>query len=211
MRPQCIDDLLSLSVDGPQDAEALASYLRQNGAWLEVVAGIDSVVVRFDTAETDAAAAARQIDTLVADGIPPLPTSTGFLEIPVVYGGDYGPDLDDLCRKLGMSNDEFVGLHTGREYRVDMLGFTPGFAFVGGLDERLHVPRRKEPRQHVEAGSIGIADGRTGIYALESPGGWTLVGRTPRTLFDAAAADPFCIHAGMRIRFKAIAAKEFER
>lgn len=211
MRPQCVDDLLSLSVEGPQDAEALASHLRERGSWLEVVAGIDSVVVRFDTAEFDAEVAAEQIEALVADGVPPLRASIELLEIPVVYGGDYGPDLDELCSKLGLSNDEFVRLHTGSEYRVDMLGFTPGFAFVGGLDERLNVPRRKEPRQCVEAGSIGIADGRTGIYALQSPGGWTLVGRTPRQLFDATAAEPTRIHSGMRIRFKAIAAKEFDR
>lgn len=208
---RCVDDLLSLSVDSSADAQALAAQLRETGAWLEVVAGIDSVVVRFDAATLDANMAQQRIEESLAGGIAPLRESEELLEIPVVYGGEYGPDLEDLCRELGMSTDEFVALHTGGEYRVDMVGFTPGFAFVGGLDKRLRVPRRKEPRQHVEAGSIGIADDRTGMYALASPGGWTLVGRTPYKLFDAHAADPFPIRAGMRIRFTAIPANEFAR
>ena len=108
-----------------------------------------------------------------------------------------------------MTTDEFIALHTGSEYTVEMLGFTPGFAFIGGLDERLRVPRRKEPRLRVDAGSVGIADGRTGLYAMASPGGWTLVGRTPLRLFDAKAEEPFALRAGTRIRFKPIEASEW--
>lgn len=207
---QIVDDLVSLSVDSPPEAQALAAHLREDKAWLEVVAGIESVVVRFDAAVLDPGMARRRIDDSLAGGIPPLPRQEALLEVPVVYGGDYGPDLEDVCRELGLSVDEFVALHTGTDYRVDMVGFTPGFAFVGGLDQRLRVPRRKEPRQRVEAGSIGIADGRTGMYALASPGGWTLIGRTPYKLFDANAADPFPIRAGMRIRFTAIFADDFD-
>ncbi len=205
---QRADDLLSLSADSPADAQALAALLRQKRAWLEVVAGIDSVVVRFDAAVVDAATARGQIEETLSDGVPPLKIDDELLEIPVVYGGDYGPDLDDLCHELGFSRDQFIALHSGSEYRVDMIGFTPGFAFIGGLDERLGVPRRQQPRQRVEAGSIGIADGRTGIYAVASPGGWTLVGRTPSVLFDAQAAEPFRIRAGMRIRFRPVEAEE---
>lgn len=208
---QRADDLLSLPVAGPLEAEALAAHLRQQSAWLEVVAGIDSVVVRFDAAQMDAATAQGRIKTALSDGVPPLRLADELLEIPVVYGGEFGPDLDDLCRELGLSSDEFIALHTGHEYRVEMIGFTPGFAFIGGLDERLRVPRRKQPRQRVEAGSIGIADGRTGIYSVASPGGWTLVGRTPTVLFDAKAAEPFRIRAGMRVRFSPVAADEFSQ
>jgi KipI family sensor histidine kinase inhibitor len=206
---QRADDLLSLPVAGPPQAQALAAHLRQQPAWLDVVAGIDSVVVRFDAAQTDAATAQRQIEEALRGGVPPLHLADELLEIPVVYGGDHGPDLDVLCGELGISSDEFVALHTGREYRVDMIGFTPGFAFIGGLDDRLRVPRRQQPRQRVEAGSIGIADGRTGIYSVASPGGWTLVGRTPSVLFDAKATDPFRIRAGMRIRFRPVAVAAF--
>ena len=84
-----------------------------------------------------------------------------------------------------------------------MVGFTPGFTFIGGLDEKLRVPRREQPRQRVPAGSVGIADGRTGLYAMASPGGWTLIGRTDHKLFDATAAQPFALEPGMRVRFRA--------
>ncbi len=206
---RCVDDLISLSVDGPQEAQALAAHLRKDGICFEVVAGIDSVVAQFDASALDAATARRRIEDSLVDGIPPLPCRKELIELPVVYGGEHGPDLESVCHELGLSPDEFVALHTGTDYRVDMIGFTPGFAFVGGLDERLNVPRREQPRQRVEAGSIGIADGRTGLYALASPGGWSLIGRTPRPLFDANAANPFSIQAGMRIRFVAIRAEEW--
>lgn len=200
---QILDDLVSLSVEDSREAQALAVYLRDHDDWLEVVAGIDSVVVRFDAARVDADTAKARIDEALSRGNPVLPADDALLEIPIVYGGEYGPDLEELCAELGMTQAEFVTLHRGREYRVEMIGFTPGFAFIGGLDERLQVPRRKQPRQRVAAGSVGIADGRTGIYALASPGGWTIVGRTPMALFEPKADDPFVIRAGMRIRFVA--------
>ncbi len=211
MRLQSADDLLSVGAANSQEAQAIAAHLRSTGNWIEVVAGIDSVVVRFDAASEDAQAARSRLEDALKAEIRPLEESQELIEIPVVYGGEYGPDLEELCETTGMTRDEFIALHTGGDYRVEMIGFTPGFVFIGGLDERLLVPRREQPRQRVEAGSIGIADGRTGIYALASPGGWTIVGRTPFGLFDAASEDPFPIRAGMRIRFRAIDAGEFAR
>ena len=204
------DDLFSVSVDSTSDAQALAERLRSSDQWIDVIAGIDSVVVRFDALAMSTKDAQRDIERCVAESVTPVVTPQEILEIPVVYGGEYGPDLDALCQQLGMSTDEFVELHTGSEYPVEMIGFTPGFAFVGGLDERLRVPRREEPRQRVAAGSVGIADGRTGLYAISSPGGWTLVGRTPLKLFDPDASDPFAVRAGMHVRFKAVSAVEFK-
>lgn len=204
------DDLISIAVSKPEDAQALAAQLRRSGEWLEVVPGIDSVVVRFDAAKASGAEAESRVGEIIAGGIQPLATADVLVEIPVVYGGEYGPDLDELCAMLGLTQDEFIALHTGTEYRVDMTGFTPGFAFIGGLDGRLCVPRRKEPRQRVAAGSVGIADGRTGLYAMASPGGWTLVGRTPVAMFDAHADEPFLLAAGMRVRFHAVAADAFD-
>jgi len=203
------DELLSVAAAGPPEAQAIAEQLRAAGPWLEVVAGIDSVVVRFDAVACDAAEASRRIEAALAGGIRQLPVDSELLEIPVVYGGDYGPDLEQACRTLGLSADEFVAMHTGSEHHVDMIGFTPGFAYVGGLDKSLRLPRRTHPRQHVPAGSVGIADGRTGLYSLPGPGGWTLVGRTPFRLFEAEADNPFPIRAGMRIRFKAIAPEQW--
>jgi len=208
---RCGDDLISILVASPPEAQGLAEQLRASGNWLDVVPGIDSVVVRFDATRLDAGEAQRGIEASLAAGIEPLRVREELIEIPVVYGGEYGPDLEDLCREIGMTPDAFIALHTGSEYTVDMVGFTPGFAFIGGLDERLRIPRRSAPRLRVEAGSVGIADGRTGLYAMASPGGWTLVGRTPHCLFDPGAETPFALRAGMRICFKAIDASEWDK
>lgn len=204
MLTRCGDDLFSIAVERPDDAQALAAQLRAAGGWLDVVPGIDSVVVRFDALATTADEAERTIETVLAAGIRQLEVSDDLVEIPVVYGGEAGPDLDELSAATGLSPDEIVQMHTSREYRVEMVGFTPGFAFIGGLDERLRVPRRAEPRQRVPAGSVGIADARTGLYAMASPGGWTLIGRTSCRLFDATAEQPFALAPGMRVRFRAV-------
>lgn len=202
------DDLFSVTTESPQDAQALASQMRDSGDWLEVIPGIDSVVLQFDAATYDGDDVRQTIESALAAGIEPLQISQSLVEIPVIYGGEYGPDLNALCEKIGLSADDVIALHTGREYTVDMIGFTPGFAFIGDLDERLRVPRRKEPRQRVEAGSVGIADERTGLYAMASPGGWTIIGRTPSRLFDPNAEQPFVLGAGTRVRFTAISADE---
>lgn len=189
----------------------MAERLRAAGDWLDVVPGIDSVVVCFDPLAIAPEIARARIDDVIAQGVDTSPADSELLEIPIVYGGERGPDLDELCETTGLSRDEFIALHTGKEYVVDMVGFTPGFAFIGGLDERLRVPRRPVPRERVEPGSVGIADGRTAVYAMASPGGWTLVGRTPCKLFDPDAKEPFVLRAGMRVRFRAIDADEIEQ
>ena len=208
MLTRCGDDIFSIAVERPDEAQALATQLREAGGWLDVVPGIDSVVVRFDILAKPAEEARQAIEATLRKAANPIKYEGDLVEIPVTYGGEAGPDLDELSERTGLSTDEIVRLHTGREYRVEMVGFTPGFAFIGGLDERLRVPRRKEPRQRVPAGSVGIADERTGLYALASPGGWTLIGRTSYALFDATAEQPFALAPGMRVRFRAVTDEE---
>lgn len=197
----CGDDLLMIRTASTAESARLAAQLRNGGDWLEVVPGIADIVVKFDAALVDAGAARERLAAALARQAPAAGAKTACIDIPVVYGGEGGPDLPSICRQTGLSRDEFVALHTGRDYTVDMLGFTPGFAYVGGLDRRLDVPRLEEPRSHVAAGSIGIAGGRTGIYALSGPGGWPIIGRTTATLFDPRADEPFTLEAGMRVRF----------
>ncbi len=204
VRVRAVDDLLSVSVGTPAEAQAAAELLRSGDSWTEVVAGMDSVVVRFDTAIMDTETAAIALEKVLADGIPPLREPDETVEIPVLYGGAAGPDLEALCEELGMTEGEVILRHSDAEHRVELIGFTPGFAFIGGLDERLQVPRRSEPRQRVPPGSVGVAGPYTGIYALGSPGGWTLIGRTSLPLFDADSEQPFTLRAGMRIRFRPI-------
>ncbi len=133
------------------------------------------------------------------------------LEIPVCYGDHFGPDLDELAATHRLSGEEVTRIHCSPVYTVYMIGFSPGFPYLGGLDERLITPRRKEPRRMVPAGSVGIADRQTGIYPLESPGGWQIIGRTPMRLFDLTKPEPFLLNAGDRVRFIPITRDAFER
>ena len=203
MLTRCGDEYFAIAATSPAEAQSIAAQLRSAGNWLEVVPGIDSVVVRFDALTLPAEDVRKTILAGLEAGMRPIEPGDELVEIPVVYGGEFGPDLDELCALTGLTQDEVIAIHAGGEYVVEMVGFTPGFAFIGGLDERLRVPRRSEPRQRVPAGSVGIAGERTGLYAMASPGGWTLIGRTPMTLFDPGAEQPFVLAPGMRVRFRA--------
>lgn len=132
------------------------------------------------------------------------------ITIPVCYGGDYGPDLEELAAFHGFTASQVVDLHSGAAYHVYMIGFAPGFPYLGGLDARLHTPRLSEPRQKVPAGSVGIADQQTGVYPIDSPGGWRLIGRTPLSLFDPTRSNPFLISPGSTVRFLPITRDAFE-
>ena len=196
------DDLLSIAVANPQTAQRLAADLRDSGHWIEAVAGVDSVVARFDIATVLRADAERRLAETAATISPPALKQTAIVEIAVVYGGEYGPDFEFVCETLGLTPRELIELHCG-EYTVEMLGFTPGFAYIGGLDDRLVIDRLEHPRQHVPAGSVGIAGGRTGLYSLPGPGGWPLIGRTSQILFDASSEEPFTLTAGTTVVFTA--------
>jgi len=126
------------------------------------------------------------------------------VEIPVSFGGNAGLDLESASRESGMDIDEFVKIFTGREYRVYMLGFLPGFPYLGEVDERIAVPRLATPRTRVPRGSVGIAGRQTGIYPLESPGGWQIIGRTSEVLFDAKKELPVLLQPGDTVKFRAI-------
>jgi KipI family sensor histidine kinase inhibitor len=132
------------------------------------------------------------------------------LRIPVCYGGEHGPDLDAVARHCGLAPDEVIARHSGGEYLVYFLGFTPGFAYLGGLDPALATPRRGAPRSSVPAGAVGIAGEQTGIYPQASPGGWRLIGRTPLRLFDPLREPPCVLAPGDRLRFVPIGPDEFE-
>ena len=200
----CGDDLLSVDVAETPVAQRLADALEASGDWLEAVAGLESVVVQFDAVEMDWRAAEERLKEALEADIEPVDAEAELVEIPVVYGGEHGPDLEAVCERQGLTVDEVIALHTGSEYTVELVGFTPGFVFIGGLDERLDVPRLEQPRQRLDAGSVGIAGSRTGVYALAVPGGWHIIGRTPMRLFGAYDEPPNRLTAGMRVRFVAV-------
>jgi len=137
------------------------------------------------------------------------PTRT--IEIPVLYGGEYGPDLPHVAEVNGLSEQEVVAIHTGPAYLIYMLGFIPGFCYLGGLDPRINTPRLETPRVKIPAGSVGIAGGQTGIYPLDSPGGWQVIGRTPLKMYDPKREPPVLLEAGMYLHYYAIGQAEYDR
>ena len=162
----------------------------------ELVPAARTVLVAFDPAATDAerlGAALRAVEFS-----PGVQAEGERVEIPVVYDGE---DLDDVAGHAGLSREEVVAAHAGGEYVVAFCGFAPGFGYLTGLDERLHVPRRDSPRKRVPAGAVAVADRFTAVYPRPSPGGWQLIGRTDATLWDADRDPPALLVPGTRVRF----------
>ncbi len=173
----------------------------------EVVPAFNTLAVHYDPARlgdhphaTLVALLEARLTDLEAVPLPPART----IEIPVVYGGAAGPDLAAVAAHAGMSPDDVARIHAAGKYLVHMIGFAPGFPYLGGLDPRLACPRRATPRTAVPAGSVGIGGPHTGIYPLATPGGWQIIGRTPLALFDPAREPPALLRPGDRVRFRAI-------
>lgn len=180
----------------------------------DVVSTYTTIAIHYDPALIEAGDS--PYDTLVDQvegwlrGEPPDSVVRGRLvEIPVCYGGEYGLDLDAVAARSGLQPAEVAQLHSAGDYHVHMLGFVPGFAYLGGLDPRLATPRREQPRARVPAGSVAIGGTSTGIFPLETPGGWHLVGRTPMRLFVPDADPPCLLNAGDHVRFVSISAEQF--
>lgn len=133
------------------------------------------------------------------------------VEIPVCYGGEFGPDIDHVAKIHDLTVEDVIRIHSEPEYRIYMVGFTPGFPFLGGLSEKLHTPRLESPRTKVPQGSVGIANNQTGVYPIASPGGWQLIGRTPLRLFAPERENPILYQAGDLLRFKPISMSEYRR
>jgi KipI family sensor histidine kinase inhibitor len=131
------------------------------------------------------------------------------VRIPVLYGGKFGKDLEEVKKHSGLTKEEIIQLHSQKKYLVYMLGFTPGFCYLGGMNKRLATPRKKIPEQKIVAGSVGIAAEQTGIYPIDSPGGWQIIGRTPLKLFNPAVENPFLIEAGNYIEFYSITEEDY--
>jgi 5-oxoprolinase (ATP-hydrolysing) subunit B len=179
---------------------AVAEAARHWPHVVEVVPGMNNLTIVFDPLAGDAASLAAEL-AHAWESTELVPSDSREIEIPVRYGGEFGPDLAEVAAHTGLDADEVVKRHAQGEYVVFFLGFQPGFAYLGGLDASLHTPRRSAPRIEVPAGAVGIGGAQTGIYPAASPGGWQLIGRTELSLFDPARAPPSLLQPGDRVRF----------
>ena len=152
----------------------------------------------------------RTIAGILSGGLERTHSAARTVEIPVCYGGEFGPDLEDVAKACGLTAQQVIELHAASPHVVYMLGFAPGFPYMGGLDARLAMPRRSTPRVRIPAGTVAIAREQSAIYTLETPGGWNLLGRTPVQLFTPHAASPTLLRPGDQVRFVPITREQFD-
>ncbi len=174
---------------------------------VETVPGFASLLVRYDPLRISEGRLRRVVERLAETLDAAASAPARVVEIPVCYGGEFGPDLPFVAAHAGLTEAEVVRIHSQAAYPIRMIGFLPGFPYLGGLDARLHTPRLDTPRAAIPAGSVGIGGAQTGVYPLESPGGWRLIGRTPLRLF-APGKEPL-YSAGDAIRFTPIGPEKF--
>ncbi|HEY0120788.1 MAG TPA: 5-oxoprolinase subunit PxpB [Rhizobium sp.] len=195
-------NLKVLSLDASLSAEPIDGVL-------ETIPTYRSLTVIYDPKTVRGALLGEKLmQRAMQDGI--AQNAGRLLEFPVFYGGEHQADLDELAELKNMRVADVIATHTSAEYRVYMIGFAPGFAYLGGLPEILHTPRLAVPRQRIEAGAIGIGGQQSSINSVPGPSGWRFLGRTPFKLFDAARPEPFLVKAGDRITFRSIDADQAE-
>jgi inhibitor of KinA len=178
---------------------------------LDVVIGYCTVTVYFDPLRREPRWLEAQVRDVAARVENEDAGQGATVDVPVCYGGEFGPDLDEVAAFGGCSPAEVVALHVGTSYRVYLVGFVPGFAYMGTVDSRIAAPRRATPRSAVPPGSVAIAGGQTGVYPSATPGGWNIVGRTPVKPYDPARSEPFLFRPGDTVRFRPVDRTEFVR
>ena len=190
---------------------SLSEYLRKTIDWAEVFSAEESIAVKYNSLDISYIDVIRIIQGQLKEFTYQEESVQKYLlSIPVCYSGEFGLDIEEVGAKHTLSNQEIADLHSGITYKVKMIGFTPGFAFLGDLPNKLVMPRLSTPRINLLPGSVGISGNRTGVYTLGGPGGWRIIGRTPLKLFDTDKKNPFGIVAGMQIKFKSITRHQFE-
>lgn len=179
---------------------------------VEVVPTYCALLIQYDALIYTYADICGVMDPLLQKDITPDANElVTIVELPTLYGSEYGPDLSFVASHNGLSEQDVITIHTGTDYLVYMLGFIPGFTYLGGMDPRIATPRLSSPRTSIPAGSVGIAGAQTGTYPLDSPGGWQIIGRTPLTLYDVTKEQAALLKAGDYVRYVPIDIDEFER
>jgi KipI family sensor histidine kinase inhibitor len=192
---------------------AAAVQAMKPDAVIDLVPALGGLALHFDPAFEGNVleASAALVDACIKAGVPREPADTGAtIEVPVCYARELAPDLAEVCRLTKLSQEEVIERHAAPTYRVLMIGFAPGHAYLGGLDRRLAVPRRASPRAEVPAGSVAIANDQAVVYPYAISGGWNVIGRSPLVVFDAFRSRPSLFLAGDRVRFRPITRAQFE-
>ena len=187
---------------------ALSAFLREESHWIEVVAAEESIAVKYNISTSKAKDLI--LSTIKGFSYKEESKTEILLHVPVYYSDEFGLDIEKITKTQSVTYEELINLHSNIKYEVKMIGFNPGFAYLGDLHEKLRIPRLSKPRINLLPGSVGIAENRTGIYPFGGPGGWSIIGRTPMKLFDNNNKNPFVINPGMRVKFDPINKKEFE-
>ena len=188
--------------------ETLKVALQKSNDWVEIVTGYNALLVSFNPQNISPDTAVKHLENTLRTPKKPLKTGR-VIDVPVCYGGHFGPDIDAISQSSGLSTDAIIALHSQETYQVCMMGFIPGFTFLSEAPKALHHPRHATPRLSVPAGSVGLAGWQTGIYGLESPGGWQIIGRTPSRIFDSTRAEPFLIKSGDSVKFTPVSEADY--
>ena len=213
------DDALLVRVQSEALKVKLSEYIlslseflmRPEECWIDVVSAEESFAVKFNPLKISATSAQKKLkEKIDAFNFQESNKSHPLINIPVCYSKKFAPDLEIISEEKSLSVNAVIEKHTSLTYEVIMIGFTPGFAYLGDLPEALFMPRRSVPRLYLPPGSIGITGNRTGIYPLGGPGGWQIIGCSPMPLFDSNAKNPFKLLTGMRVKFMAITPKQFQ-
>ena len=195
-----------LSVLRQLEAAALPAVVELAPAYTTVAVFFDPALTGFDPVKTE-------IERALSDtaSVKPRAGTGRTVEVPVCYEDEFAPDLREVAWHTGLSPQDVVRRHSAAMYRVNCVGFTPGFPYLSGLPAELATPRRATPRKEIPAGAVGIGGAQTGIYPSKSPGGWNIIGRTPLSLFEVKREPPSLLQAGDRVRFRRISREEFDR
>ncbi len=175
----------------------------------EIIPTYTTLMILYNPLKTSYKKLVDSISALEEQSLVAEVSAVEIVHIPVLYGGEAGPDLEQVAKHNGITAEEVISIHSSGEYLIYMLGFTPGFPYLGGMSEGIATPRLEVPREKIPAGSVGIAGNQTGVYPIDSPGGWQLIGRTPIKLFDPYREPPVLLKAGQYIRFYVINQQEY--
>ena len=205
---QCKSDTLN---QNPLIFWQLSNTLLDSFTDIEVIPGEDSLAVKINIIKNTRSQYLLDLKHFLSTYQPEFTKkSSELITVPICYDDEFALDMNEILLSKSLSKEEIINAHCQVVYQVKMIGFTPGFVYLGDLSDELILPRLKTPRVFVPPGSIGIANKRTGIYSLGGPGGWSIIGRTPTNFFDAKKEDPLLIQPGMRLRFESITKQEFD-